>query len=1116
MADTGDAAFQSMVSFEEGPNDIPRDEVRFSWCLEGASGRGQDSYQIVVGRKPERVSAGSGDIWDTGEVTSDRNVDIPYDGPALATDTTYHWSVQVWDEERTRYEMDEPASFTTALDGEADWSGEWIGHQPGCGDSSGYRSQWHDADADATEWVQVDLGEERSFDGVELHPAAPFQRLTTPDGFEVTPLYASEERTGYLETVEKVSGFGFPERYRVEVADDLSFESARVVVDRTDEAESNSGGEPRSFDVEASGRYVRVTATDCYEFDPAVATQLEDREVGGSANIQHDRVREEASPWQVFALGSLQVFDGQRDIARERPVTVSSSVETSTWGRDRLVDGVHGSERASESPLLRTSFKLSKPVAGARVHVSTLGYGELYLNGERVGDAQLDPGWTAFDETVPYATYDIGHLLEAGLNAVGVWLGRGFFGRSELNWTGFGSPRARVQLVVEYDDGTTRRVDSDSSWCATESPIGRNDVYDGEHYDARDERPDWATAGYDGGDWAFASVLDHPGGDLRPRRVQPAEVTETIEPTAVREHGDGYTVEFPQNLTGWLRLDIDDPPAGREITLSHAEALNEDGDLLTVDLRSADAIDTYVTKGADAETYAPRFTYHGFQYAHVSGYPGRLTADDVEAQVVHTAMDRRGEFNCSNDDLAAVQHSAEWSLRGNSVSIPTGCAQRGERTGWTGDAHLSARALLFNFDAPRFHEKWLQDHADNQSPHGYLSDTIPHATGRRPADPAWAVTQVFVPWNLYQHYGDRHVLEDHYDNMRRYVEYWHSVTDDDGLIPGEYGYYGDWLAFEERADDDDRVGEPLDLFNSAFHYRSADRLARIAAELDNEADAERFAEMAAETAAGFNDRFLDRERATYDPGSQAAQAVPLHFGIVPDELEPSVATTLAETVVDDGTRLMTGFLGTPALIHSLAEHGYGDLAYDVVSQPEQPGWVYMINNGPVTTTLWERWDSDTQIDSGMNSFNHHQFAYVSEWFYERLAGLQIGDTGPGVDHVRIDPVVVSDLDWAAGSIDTPNGELASHWEHKGNEAALSMDVTVPWNSTAAIHVPVTDGDELVPEGDVTVTVDGKTVWEDGVAAEAPPGGITSVERTEDAVVVYAEAGMSTLRRRIDR
>ena len=1097
-----DTTIETTVNYEREPNNVPRDAVRFSWAIDEPGVRGQSAYRILVARDRDSLVDGTGDIWDTGRVDSTRNVDVPYEGPALAVDVTYHWTVHIWDEDGERHEMTDPSSFATALDGEDDWTGDWIGYQPGAGDSNGYRSEWLAVDEDAEEWVQVDLGDDRSIDEITLHPAAPFDRLHTPDGFEVTPLYSREEGEGYLETVERVAGFGFPERYRIEVADDPDFESPTVVADHTGEPQENPGEEATTVDADAEGRFVRVTATDCYEFDPGVAPQVEADPLGGPSNVQPDRIREQADRWQVFALGGIEVRADGTDVAEGQAVTASSSVETRTWGRDRVIDGVAGSELAAQSPLLRTEVNLSKPVASARVHVSTLGVGELHINGEKVGDAVLDPGWTTYDETVPYATYDVGDHLTEGQNALGLWLGRGFFGRSELNWTGFGSPRARLQLTVEYEDGTTRTVDSDSPWRATTSPILANDVYDGEHYDAREERPGWSMPGYDDEDWSHASLLDHPGGTLRPQRVQPVEVTETFEPSDVWEHDGGYTMEFPQNLTGKLRISIDGPDQGQEITVTHAEAVDDDGDLLTVDLRSANATDTYVTSGADSETYEPRFTYHGFQYAHVSGYPGELTAADVEARVVHTAMDETASFDCSNDDLGRVQHSAEWSLRGNSVAIPTGCAQRGERTGWTGDAHLSARALLFNFDAVRFHEKWMQDHDDDQSSHGYLSDTVPHATGRRPADPSWSVTRVFIPWHLYQHYGDRYVLRKHYDGMRRYVEYWHSVADD-GLIPGECGYYGDWLAFEEQADYDDRVGQPLTLFNTAYHYRSVALFAEIADVLGNEADAEHFGELANSVADAFNDRFLDTEAAEYEPGSQAAQAVPLYFDMVPDDLESAVAGTLAEIVRNDDNRLLTGFLGTPALVHSLADHGYESLAYDVVSQPKQPGWVYMVNNGPVTTTLWERWDSDTQIDSGMNSFNHHQFAYVSEWFYEKLAGIRIGDTGPGVDRVTIDPSVVDDLDWAAGRIETPNGDLASRWERVEN--GLTMSVTVPWNSSATIHVPVPDDSETVMLGETSL-------WTGGEAAASLPDSIHNVERTDDAVVVRTGAGLFELRR----
>jgi alpha-L-rhamnosidase len=382
----------------------------------------------------------------------------------------------------------------------------------------------------------------------------------------------------------------------------------------------------------------------------------------------------------------------------------------------------------------------------------------------------------------------------------------------------------------------------------------------------------------------------------------------------------------------------------------------------------------------------------------------------------------------------------------------------------------------------------MRDHEDDQSRHGYLSDTVPHATGRRPADPAWAVTRVFVPWYLYQHYGDRHVLREHYDGIRRYVEYWLSVADESGLVPGEYGYYGDWLAFEEQADHDDRVGEPRALFNTAYHYRTVALLARIADELGNDADADRYSERADTIATAFNDRFFDRDAAEYEPGSQAAQAVPLHFGIVPDEHEDDVASTLAETVRDADDRLMTGFLGTPALVHALADHGHADLAYKVVSQPERPGWVYMARNG--ATTMWERWNSDESVGSGMNSLNHSPFTHVSEFFYEVLAGIRFVDR-PATEAVTVAPALVEDLDSVSASVETSSGEIAVDWT-RDTDGRYDLSVTVPWNTAGTVRLP--DAAEAA-------------VTESGVSlSEGAPAGILSSEQDDGDLVLDVSAG----------
>jgi alpha-L-rhamnosidase len=803
-------------------------------------------------------------------------------------------------------------------------------------------------------------------------------------------------------------------------------------------------------------------------------------------------------------LAALAVRDAEgTDLAVGADVTASSSRETGGWGREHLVDGVYESQLAATSPLLRTTVELSTPVKRARVHVAALGYGELYVNGDRVGDAVLDPGWTDYDERVLYTTHDLTDRLHEGTNAIGLWLGIGRFARTFYNATGHGSPRALVHLTVEYTDGTTRTVASGPDWTATDSPVRANDIYDGERYDARRERSldGWATPGFDDADWADAAPMPAPGGQLSPQRVEPIRVTETFDVQIVDETEGGatgepgVTLDVGQNLVGWVELELEDAAAGDEVELAYAEALDEENAPLTTDLGAAEATDAYVARGDGPETYEPRFTYHGFRYVRVTGYSGSLDPSDVTAKAVHTDFEPTGSFDCSNEELVRVQHAAEWSLRGNAHSLPTDCPQRAERFGWTGDGHISARAFCYNFDARRFHEKWQRDHDDCQSPHGYVADTIPFGIGTRPADPTWSVTRILIPWFLYRHYGDERVLERHYEAMRRYVDYWHAQADN-GVIPRKYGHYGDWLTFEHRDDLDERRGQPFELFNTAYHYHTLDVFAQIADVLGQSADADRYRKFAEETRAAFNDAFFDPDVGQYEPRIQAAQAVALFFGLVPDRQSTRVVENLVEEIHEDGDRLMTGFLGTRPLIHTLADHGYADLAYRLVSQPERPGWVYMTRQG--ATTLWERWDSDDQVGSGMNSFNHSPFTLVSEWFYEQLAGLRFDPDG-----LAVAPSVVEGLEWVDASVDTAEGPFAARWDR--TDRGITLLVTIPWNREATIHLPGSAADIVsVTDASGAYILDGRTV------PDTLPDGVESVI-LDSSVRLQVSAGNYELR-----
>lgn len=1064
------------VEYEAHPINVdPTTMTRFSWRVASDQrGAHQTAYRLVVGHDQTAVENGTGNVWDSGRVESSSATNIVYDGPKLTPDDVYYWSVNVWtDAGVTGWAT--PARFSTALDNE--WAGEWIANQPGSGDTNGWRSQWRAADWAGEEWVQVDLGDRRDVSSIDLHPAQPIDIIRTPDDTVVTMSWFDNP----------LDEFGFPHSYRIAVADDPEFEDATVVVDYSMDVDTKNDEPPddaegvsvRHEDLDVRGRYVRVTATDCFAVEPSTNVQHRDTEI--------DRHTEHVQPWQCFGLAALTVHDSDgENLARNRPVRASSSVETGTWGRDHLVNEHEESKTASSSPLLRTEFTLDRPVETAQAHVGAVGYGELHINGDRVGECCLNPAWTDYEQRVLYTTHDITDALTEGTNAIGLWLGRGWFSKSHAYWVGDGSPRGCVSVTVTFEDGATRTLMSTGDWRATESPIRENDIYDGERYDARYELDGWCAPGYDDSAWNPAHVVDGPGGTLRPQRIEPMDIVETFAVKAVHDHPEGPILDFGQNLTGWLEIEIEGAESGDEITLCHAEALTDAGDLSRTDLRTADASDTYVARGEETETYEPRFTYHGFRYAQITGYPGDLDPTQVTAKAVHTAMDQRGVFSCSNEDLNQLQHNAVWGLRGNTHSIPEDCPQRDERFGWTGDAHISTRALLFNFDAVRFDEKWIRDHTDAASPMGYVPDVIPNKHQENPADPTWSITRVMIPWYLYLHDGDDCILREQYAGMKNYVDYWYSVTKD-GIVPDIYGKFGDWLAFENT---DGRRGLPHDLFNTAFLYQVMDTVTKIAKTLGNETDAETYRERTERIADAFNDRFFDAESGVYGPGTQSSYAVPLFVGLVPDAETERVVENLTETVKSDEKKLTTGFLGTRPLLHTLSAHGHEELAYEIVSQPEQPGWVYMARNG--ATTMWERWNSDESVGSGMNSLNHSPFTHLSEFFYEVLAGFKLGTT-PITEHVTIAPALVDDLDWVEASVDTPNGELAVAWD-KDNTRNYRLNATIPWNTSATIRLP--------EAADTTVSESGTKLEE----SPNPVSGVHTVDRTNSELILEVGSG----------
>lgn len=1038
-----DPSTDFLVNGRRRPRNVPSGErPRFSWGIADPEwGASQNAYRLRV-----RSNEDEGTVWDSGRTASGRSVGVPYDGPALEPDTTYRWEVEVWND-AGEHVVSAPEPFATAPD-LAD-AGEWIAHLPEPGDTNGYRSEWRPA-SDHEEWVQVDLERPRLIDTITLYPAEPWDGPTTPDGRVITA--RDTEPTYFAATVAAGPiAFGFPERYRIEVSNDPTFADATTIVDRSDGPGPDPRRGPVNFVGEVEARYLRVTALEL------------------SAYGERDGPHEHSEPWGVFALAGMAVRDSAgTDLADGCSVTASSSVEAGHWGAAHLTNGATSSVLASRSPLLRQTFEVSKPVERARLHVVGLGYGECHLNGDRVGARVLDPAWTDYDERVLYATYDVTDRIQSGENAIGLWLGRGWFGKSAREWTAFGSPRALLALRLEFVDGSTRDVTTDGSWRATASPIIANDIYDGETYDARLEQAGWATAAFDDTTWDRVATVPGPGGEVRPQQAPPMRVTEELAPAEITRYGDALIVDFGQNHTGWVDLTVEGADPGTVITIEYAEARSAHGDLSTVDLRTADATDRYVTAGRERETYRPRFTSHGYRYVKLTGYPGRLSADDVRSLVVHSDLPRNGTFESSNETLNRIQENAAWGLRSNVQGIITDCPQRDERLGFSGDGHLAAKALHYNFDAVPFCGKFIRDHADAQTPAGYLPVTMPTASDPGKTDPTWTYSWLALARLQYRFGGTEGAMRDHYAGLKRYVDYWSSLAVDD-LIPERYSVYGDWVALEHT---DGSIGEPTHLFTNAYYARTLAELAEIASIIGRDDDAGGYERLSAAAAAAFNDRYLDRSAESYGPGTQAANAVPLALELVPAEHTGGVAASLARTVRAAGGTLRTGFLGTPALLQALTDHGYSDLAYEVVSTRDFPGWGYQVSQG--ATTVWERWDGDDRTDDGMNSRNHSPFTLVSEWFYEGLAGIRVVG-GPSEDcRVEIAPAFVDDLDWIRASTHLPEGYVHSAWRR--TDAGVDLSVAIPWNVSATLRVPM-DEVELIEYADEPVIRDGSLIKE---------------------------------------
>ena len=882
-----------------------------------------------------------------------------------------------------------------------------------------------------------------------------------------------------------------------------------------------------------------------------------------SWELQHDERDQQQSAYQVLVTGSSEVLDSDRGDVWDSgkidsnqssnivfagtalkscaayawkvrvwdkngvasPYSAAASFETGLLHADDW-QGEWISWSGATSPLFRKSFHLDQPVTQARLHISGLGHYEARLNGEKIGQNVLDPGWTDYNKSILYSTFDVTKLLQAGENALGILLGGGRFApppevieKHPMSLKTYGDyPCVLAQLRLSFADESVLTISTDTSWKASAGPIQLSDLYAGERYDARLEKPGWDAPGYDDADWDTAATIEAPGGTLVSQTsCPPIKVCHTLLPRKLSIPKPGvFVYDFGQNFTGWVKLRISGP-RGAEVKIRHAEILYKDGTLNVAPNRNAEATDVYILKGEGEEVFEPRFTYHGFQYVELSGFPGTPSLTMLEGQVAHSAVPPRGNFLCSEPLINQIHQNILWGQLSNLMSIPTDCPQRDERMGWMGDAQLVAEEAVYNFDMTGFYAKWLRDIQDAQREDGSVPDVVPTYWTLYPADPAWGTAAIVIPWTLYCYYADRQILEQYYPMMKAYVEFLNSKANGDVL---SFGKYGDWCPPWHV----NSVETSHELVAQWYYYHDTLILSKVANILGKQEEAEVLTAKAARIKDAFNERFLKDNKYVGEPDewyrrlapddlteeekearvkrhasvfgvrSQTGPALALHLNMLPSEARDAVLQALVEDIaIIHGTHLNTGIVGTRYILDVLTENGYADLAYQLVTQTTYPSWGYMLKEG--ATTLWERWEYLTDV--GMNSQNHIMLGSVDAWFYRFLAGIQLDLPEPGWQRIVVKPYVLGDLNFVSASVNTFKGIVSSKWTKHYD--SLEFEVTIPVNTSATISVPKRGWEQ------VTIAEGGAVIWDNSAPAQAVAG-ISGGQEQEDWVTFELGSG----------
>lgn len=744
-----------------------------------------------------------------------------------------------------------------------------------------------------------------------------------------------------------------------------------------------------------------------------------------------------------------------------------------------LVPGVHGTgndlgpiaEKRTTIPYFRKEFPLKKDIASAFVFVSGLGQYELYINGSKIGDRFLSPGWTDYSRTCLYNTFDVTDRLTAGSNTIGAIVGNGFYNINRERYRklviAYGAPKMILRLEVRYNDGSEETITSDETWKTAPSPVTYSSIYGGEDYDARLEQPGWDKPGFDDASWNMVLRVKEPAGALEPENDYPVHVAEVIKCKRIFTRQDSiYTCDFGQNASGIIRFTVKGKK-GQVVRLTPGELLDDDS-LVTQKATGEPCFYTYVLKGADEEMWMPRFTYYGFRYARIGGAvpaghgnPENLPViSDIELLHTRNSSPATGSFRCSSDLFNSIYNLINWSIKSNLASVATDCPHR-EKLGWLEQTHLMGNSIKFLYDIHNLYTKIINDMIEAQLDNGLVPDIapeyVPFVAGFRDS-PEWGSACVILPWDMYEWYGDTTAVRKAYPMMKKYVSYLLALSKDHILYHG----LGDWYDLGPKFPGEAQL-TPKAVTATSIWFYDAKLLAGMSALLGEKSDADYYSKLAEEIRIAFNGKFLDPVTKVYSTGSQTAYAMPLFFGMADDSVRKKIVANLVRSVNANNKALTAGDIGYRYLLRVLEDEGQSQLIWEMNSRSDVPGYGYQLSKG--ATSLTESWAALKYVSN-----DHMMLGHLMEWFFSGLGGIRQSASSKAYEDILIEPEIVGDITWAETTYNSVHGEIATSW--KIDADSLTVKVKIPVGCRATVIIP-RSGDSIISESGIPVEESGR-------------------------------------------